>query len=170
MAKVSRKAYWQIADVKALLAVSTQAVYDCLVVVYNNQTADEKTTDSTRHENGYGFAGTDAEFGSSLAKQVLAGRELSTHGRDGRPGQLFYARRIATKYAGQFAEALNEERAEKGLPTERERVGATAPARAAVAASAGSRFTWEPGDLRASGKRVYADELFEDDNNDGEGR
>ena len=52
-------------------------MYDALKIVYANQTESEKLADATMHDNGIGFGGADAEFGSSLAKQVLAGRALT---------------------------------------------------------------------------------------------
>lgn len=48
-----------------------------LLTVYGFQTEDEKNAEVTSHSNGMGFNGRDAGFGSSLAKQILAGRWLS---------------------------------------------------------------------------------------------
>ena len=48
-----------------------------LVRIFENQTEDEQDKDVTSDQNGIGFTGVDAEFLSSLAKQVIAGRTLS---------------------------------------------------------------------------------------------
>jgi hypothetical protein len=82
-------------------------VQRALVALYKKQTADEQSTESTRHTNGVGFAQNDAAFLSSLAKQVLAGRTLSAK-------QIHFARFSRTgrprimKYARQLAEIANE--------------------------------------------------------------
>ena len=65
-----------------------------LLIVYSNQTADERGTGSTRHENGRGFNSRDAGFGTSIAEQVLRGRVLSE-------GQIKAAANMLVKYAAQ---------------------------------------------------------------------
>lgn len=157
MAKVSKNAFWNESKVKALLTVSDQAVKDALLAVYNNQTAHEQVAESTTVDNGIGFSGTNALLGSSLAKQILAGRELSVVSRNGGNGQMFYARKIALHHWGQFAQALNEERAEKGLPTE----GPKPEKGTAQPAERSSRFAWEPGDLQKVGEVAVPEKQYE---------
>lgn len=41
-----------------------------LLVVYGNQTDDEQNSQVTKYNNGKGFTGVDADFLSSLAKQI----------------------------------------------------------------------------------------------------
>ena len=52
-----------------------------LVVIYNNQTVDEKNEERTKYSNGKGFSGCDSEILSKLAKWYIAkgfltGRQL----------------------------------------------------------------------------------------------
>lgn len=65
--------------------------------VYENQTADEQTSEFTKYNNGVGFTGSDSEFLSSLAKQLLMYGTLS----DKQTGCLF---RLMPKYARQIIE------------------------------------------------------------------
>lgn len=46
--------------------------------IFENQTEDEQQAESTREHNGIGFTGIDGEILSSFAKQMLAGRPLSS--------------------------------------------------------------------------------------------
>lgn len=48
-----------------------------LIVLLEHQTSDEQDAEATSHHNGVGFTQVDAQFLTSLAKQVLAGRCLS---------------------------------------------------------------------------------------------
>lgn len=41
-----------------------------LLAIYKFQTEDEKNSNTTKHENGVGFSGTDAEILSSFAQQA----------------------------------------------------------------------------------------------------
>jgi hypothetical protein len=66
-----------------------------VVAIYNYQTESEQQTDSTHDNNGVGFNGCDAEFLSSLAKQIKSGKKLSER------QQEFAYKKIA-KYAGQL--------------------------------------------------------------------
>jgi hypothetical protein len=77
-------------------------VVEALIAIYNRQTADEKQSAVTTHENGYGFSGFDAEFGSSLATQAIKRGTLSEK-------QMIYARKLIRKYAGQLVRIMREE-------------------------------------------------------------
>jgi hypothetical protein len=85
------------------------AVERALLVLYSRQTADEQASDTTAHENGMGFSGSDAEFFSKLARQVMTstyekGRRLSPKQLDAARGIKDGAqkKRGITKYAGQL--------------------------------------------------------------------
>lgn len=67
-AKTVRKE-WTKERIQALLDDHPGALPRALMVVYANQTADEQATDTTRHHNGVGFTGADAEFLSDIAKK-----------------------------------------------------------------------------------------------------
>lgn len=77
--------------------LATDDLWVCrgIVAIYRLQTADEKSTQSTSIDNGMGFNGVDAPFGSSLAVQYLERGSLSTK-------QTACARKMIRKYAGQL--------------------------------------------------------------------
>src|SRR5690349_328082 len=66
-----------------------------LTTLYARQTGDEQNSGTTTHLNGQGFNAMDATFGSSLARQIAAGRPLTAY-------QLAAARRLLPKYAAQL--------------------------------------------------------------------
>lgn len=74
---------------------SDKVVRQCLVIIDNEQTSDERDEGQTHWRNGYGFSVFDAEFGSSLAQQIREGKHLSEK-------QMFHARRMSRKYASQI--------------------------------------------------------------------
>ena len=67
----------RIAYIRERLATNRQWATRGLVRIYEHQTSDEQTSMETKHHNGVGFTGADAEILTSIAKQVLAGRQLS---------------------------------------------------------------------------------------------
>ena len=68
---------WNREKIANLLATSDKAVERALVVIFNNQEADEQAILYSNHKNGVGFTVYDANIFSSFAKQVLNGRTLS---------------------------------------------------------------------------------------------
>ena len=70
-------------------------VWRALKRVYENQTADEQSSEYTKYDNGVGFTGADSEFLTSLAKQLLMYGTLS----DKQTGCLF---KLMPKYARQI--------------------------------------------------------------------
>lgn len=80
---------------------SDRAVSKGLVAIYQRQTTDEQSSETTVHANGRGFSGADAEFGSSLAKKVLKGWRLS-------PEQVHYGRRMLGHYWKQLIEVADK--------------------------------------------------------------
>jgi len=66
-----------------------------LKVIYDNQTADEKSSATTRHYNNIGFTGADAEFLTSLAQQYERKGDLSDK-------QMAVLYKKMPKYAGQL--------------------------------------------------------------------
>jgi hypothetical protein len=73
--KVTKKAIKEF--VRAELGKNPVWALRALEVVYDNQTADEQATQSTRILNGVGFTGTDGEILSSFAKQYSKWKRLS---------------------------------------------------------------------------------------------
>jgi len=66
-----------------------------LVRIYERQTVDEQRSETTSHENGMGFTGTDAQFLSSLAKQYMQRGSLSDK-------QMVFVFKKMPKYAAQL--------------------------------------------------------------------
>jgi hypothetical protein len=96
-------------EIAKLIDTNDQAVYRGLVTIYQRQTADEQNAEDTKHQNGMGFNGRDAKFGTSLAKQVIAFNEgKSTYRYPLSRTQLESGRKLLRKYAGQLAKVANE--------------------------------------------------------------
>lgn len=81
--------------IREQLASNDNWVLRGLVAIWNKQTADEKEVKVTRHSNGIGFTGSDAEFLSKLAERVSSGYSLSFK-------QMECIRRGMKKYSGQL--------------------------------------------------------------------
>lgn len=84
--------------IRAMVSTNAAWATRALVRIYDNQTESEKDTDSTHNLNGIGFSGADAEILSSFAKQVIAGRTLSTK-------QMAIVYKKMPRYARQLMEA-----------------------------------------------------------------
>lgn len=69
---------WTKERIQALLDDNSAALPRALLVVYANQTADEQATDQTKHQNGVGFTGADAEFLSDIAKKWMRYRRWAS--------------------------------------------------------------------------------------------
>lgn len=74
-----------------------------LVRIYERQTADEQRSETTSHENGMGFTGTDAQFLTSLAKQYQQRGSLSDK-------QMVFVFKKMPKYAGQLVSISDEKK------------------------------------------------------------
>lgn len=70
---IAKKKEWVLAQLDS----SQRNVELAVVAIFNRQTSDEQATNSTNNLNSMGFNGTDAEFGSSLAKSILTYGKLS---------------------------------------------------------------------------------------------
>jgi hypothetical protein len=87
-----------------------QVIGRALVAIFLRQTRDERSNNSTSHNNNIGFAGCDAKTGSITAKYFIKHKKLLQFQRDcwmtvGRTG---YPRLV--KYDRQLAEIANEQR------------------------------------------------------------
>lgn len=95
--------------IKALLEKSSKAIERGILAIYERQTADEKATESTNHENGVGFSGADAEILSSFASQIMRKESRGVAlGQCLSEKQIVIARKKMLKYARQLAEIANE--------------------------------------------------------------
>jgi len=63
--------------IKNQLATNPTWAVKALVKIYERQTIDEQSSQSTKENNGIGFNGLDANILSSFAEQVNKGRNLS---------------------------------------------------------------------------------------------
>ena len=84
-----------VAQMRLNLAKSPSVRARAVVRIFQNQTKDEQSTESTNHYNKIGFTGSDAHFLTSLAKQYIRKGYLS------QKQDAVLARKI-TKYARQL--------------------------------------------------------------------
>lgn len=75
-----------------------------ILCIFDRQTADEQNSEDTKHHNGIGFSGADAQILSSFAKQIQKHqRDLNPKFRSPlSPRQLEIARKKMSKYAMQL--------------------------------------------------------------------
>jgi hypothetical protein len=85
------------AAIQKLLATNDRAVDRALIRIYERQTQDEKSAETTNHSNGRGFTGADAPFLTRLAKSCLRYNGLTEK-------QRYYVRRKIAKYWRQLVE------------------------------------------------------------------
>lgn len=89
----------RLAWVRQQLAADPAWAAYALLAVYARQTANEQQAEQTEEDNGVGFTGTDAEFLTSLAKQVEKYGRLSTK-------QIALMQKRMAKYASQTTDAM----------------------------------------------------------------
>lgn len=89
------------AYIVSLLHLNNRAVERAMIVLYNNQTQDERSAGATKHHNGKGFNSYDAKTGTYYALWVLSGRKLTGF-------HLERARVMSLKYVGQLVQAAKE--------------------------------------------------------------
>lgn len=112
--KAAREAFFRSA-----IAHQPAWAYRALEIIFASQTADEQRAGVTVNRNGVGFTGCDAEFLTSLAKQLARKRER--YGRTAylSPAQQTALQRAMPKYATQLIRVLEA----RGVPgTEIQRV------------------------------------------------
>ena len=73
-----------------------------LLAIYERQTADEKSSEATKHHNGIGFNKVDAGFLTSLAESLKKYGTLT-------PKQILYCRKKLVKYCGQLEKIARKE-------------------------------------------------------------
>lgn len=78
------------------------AVKALVRIFQENQTSDEQAANSTSHDNGIGFTGTDANFLSSLAKAQLQYGRLTEK-------QMVFVFKKMPKYSRQVIQMSNQE-------------------------------------------------------------
>ena len=96
-------------EINAILRSNDRACEVGIYRIFQLQTEDEKCSDTTKHDNGVGFGYRDAEFGSSLARQVEQNRMIGRGDRSLSPKQLTFARKMCLRYSRQLTEIANGE-------------------------------------------------------------
>lgn len=96
---------WTKEEIRDRLEQSNVWLERGIVAIYNKQTSVEQGSEQTIEDNGVGFNGRDANYGSSLARQIQLsqrpeGERLSMKQREA-------GRRMMKKYAGQLARIAN---------------------------------------------------------------
>ena len=87
----------RIEKIRSLIMTNDKAVCRGIVAIYKRQTESEKCNESTQVHNGIGFNSFDAQFMSSLAKQLLDGKPLSAK-------QMAIGRNKIVRYSKQLAD------------------------------------------------------------------
>lgn len=87
-------------DIVKMLETNDKAVCRGVAAIYKFQTESEKSTQTTKENNGVGFNGADAEILSSFAEFYKKTGFLT-------PKQLAVARKRIVKYAGQLTSIAN---------------------------------------------------------------
>lgn len=91
---------WTEDEVMSIMETNDKCLYGALKHLYACQTEQEKTSASTREHNGKGFNAYDAEFLTSICKQLLQKGTLS-------PKQKEVARKKLKKYRKQLTALAN---------------------------------------------------------------
>jgi len=90
---------WNKERIQELIVTNDAAVKKALLVIFNNQTADERSAEATHDRNNIGFTGVDAKIMTSFAKQLIGRGFLSSK-------QLAIARRKLPKYWRQLKQEI----------------------------------------------------------------
>jgi Tfp pilus assembly PilM family ATPase len=93
---------------KHTLATNAQWALRALVRIYANQTAAERSAQTTKEFNGIGFNGTDAQLLSSFAEQYNRRGSLSEK-------QMAYVFKKMPKYWGQLVTIAGKEKMAEAL-------------------------------------------------------
>ena len=91
---------WTAETIRENILKSDAWLKRAIIAIYERQTADEKASGETSHNNGVGFNGADSFILSSFAEQIKARGTLS-------PKQTEIARKKMPKYAKQLTSIAN---------------------------------------------------------------
>lgn len=91
---------WTKEEIRFKLETNNIWLFRGLLAIYMKQTQDEKIDAITKHENGVGFGGADANILSSFARQYSSNGFLTAK-------QIDLCRKKMLKYAGQLAKIAN---------------------------------------------------------------
>lgn len=97
-----RMKVWTEQEIKHLIESNDTMVIRSVKTLYQYQTQDEQIAEHTKVKNHVGFNAFDAEFLTSIAKQILNGGNLSTN-------KIRICRKKLTKYTKQLTKIANKE-------------------------------------------------------------
>lgn len=95
---------WDKSSITTLLLTNDKALYRAITVIFDRQTAEEQSSETTSVNNGIGFSGCDAQILSSFAKQIAQRGFLS-------PKQKEIAVKKMPKYHKQIITLIKEKEA-----------------------------------------------------------
>jgi hypothetical protein len=103
---------YSVDEIRNKLETNDRWLLRGILAIYARQTADEKSSNTTKHTNGVGFNGRDAAILSSFAKQIRVWQVTEPrdrkYSRPLSPKQFAAARKMMPKYAGQLARIAEE--------------------------------------------------------------
>jgi hypothetical protein len=89
-------------SIRAMILERDDALEKAIIRIYEGQTENEKNAERTSIDNGVGFNSVDAQFLSSLAKQIMENKYNKPLGYRLSCKQRDIARKKMVKYAGQI--------------------------------------------------------------------
>lgn len=98
--------YWTEEEIKNKIDESDKALYQCLRILYNQQTDEEKAVGNTQEHNGIGFNAYDAPYLSAMIKSLDKWGHLTN-------GQKEKTRPLIKKYSKQLAKLANDKKYNK---------------------------------------------------------
>lgn len=101
---MSQKSKWNKESVTNLLLTRREAVEHAILVIYKNQTEDEKHSETVIQNNGKGFLPMHARRGTYYANYIMSGKHLTGK-------HLEIGRKMALKYTRQLLLAIKEKSA-----------------------------------------------------------
>jgi hypothetical protein len=104
-----------VEQIKEKLTMDQRVLERALVAIYEKQTADEKSSGYTQHDNGIGFSGCDSKNGTYMAQYILTGIERygKKYGENLSGKFLDKAKKFMPKYAKQLYKIQLEKVEEK---------------------------------------------------------
>ena len=104
---------WQPQEIAEKLNSDAAWTERALVVLFERQTSQEQETEETIIHNKVGFSTFDAEFFTSLAKSILAGKHLNDkclqyvrYSKSGKPRIAKYSKQLAAVAAAKAARSF----------------------------------------------------------------
>ena len=87
-------------EIWSRISVNQRWLERAILAIDSRQTADEQSSEQTLHDNGRGWSGADARFGSYLARFIRSSRKSEGERLSGKFVEA--GRRLIRKYCGQL--------------------------------------------------------------------